>query len=85
MVAIALLTLLAIGLTLASGSVATDQAGTPAPTEVVTVGSGDTLWAIAADLADDGDVRAMINQIEELNSLESSMVVLGQRLVVPAG
>ena len=40
------------------------EAGTPAPTEVLTVGSGDTLWAIAADLAADGDVRAMINQIE---------------------
>lgn len=84
-VAIALLALLAVGFVLASGSVATDEPGTPVPTRVVTVGSGDTLWAIAADLAEDGDVRAMIHTIEKLNALESGMVVLGQQLVVPAG
>ena len=83
LVAIALLALLAIGLVLASGSMATDEPGTQEPTRVMTVGSGDTLWAIAADLADDGDVRAMIQRIEKLNALESGMVVLGQRLVVP--
>ena len=59
------------------------EAGTPEPTRVVTVGTGDTLWAIAADLADDGDVRAMMTQIERLNALESGMLSAGQRLVVP--
>ena len=47
------------------------------------VGSGDTLWDIAADLADDGDVRAMVDRIEQLNALDSGMVVAGQRLRVP--
>ena len=54
------------------------------PTRVVTVGTGDTLWAIAADLADDGDVQAMMTRIERLNALESGMLSAGQRLVVPA-
>ena len=82
-VVLALLAILAVGLVVASGSVATDEPGTPEPTRVVMVGSGDTLWDIAAGLADDGDVRAMIDRIEELNALDSGMVVAGQKLVVP--
>ena len=82
--AMGLVAVLAIGILLASGSVATDEPGTPEPTRVVLVGAGDTLWDIAADAADDGDVRAMIDRIEKLNALESGMVVAGQRLVVPA-
>ena len=68
----------------AAGSVATGEAGTPEPTKVITVGSGDTLWQIAADLADDGEVRAMMEKIERLNALDSGMLSAGQRLVVPA-
>ncbi len=82
---LSMLVVLALGLVWAAGSVATDEAGVPQPTTVVTVGTGDTLWGIASELADDGGTRAMINQIEELNALESGMLVAGQRLVVPAG
>ena len=82
--ALALIAVLAVGLVLASGSVATDEPGTPEPTRVVMVGTGETLWGIASDLADDGDVRAMIDRIEQLNALDSGMVSAGQRLLVPA-
>jgi hypothetical protein len=78
---LAVVAVLAIGLVLASGSVATDERE---PTQVVQVSPGDTLWAIASDLADDGGVRAMIDRSERLNALESGMLVAGQRLVVPA-
>jgi hypothetical protein len=81
--AVALLAILAVGFVVASGSVATGEAGTPEPTRVVMVGTGDTLWGIASDLADDGDVRAMIDRIEKLNALDTGMVVAGQELVVP--
>jgi LysM domain len=81
--ATALLAVLAVGVFLASGSVATDQPGTPEPTRVIRVDTGQTLWDIAADLADDGDVRAMVDHIEHLNALDSGMLVAGQRLVVP--
>jgi hypothetical protein len=80
---LALLVVLAVGLVVASGSVATDEPGTPEPTRVVMVVAGDTLWEIAADLADDGDVRAMIDRIERLNALDSGMVVAGQELLIP--
>ena len=69
----------------AAGSVATQEPGTPEPTRIVQVGSGDTLWGIAAELADDGDVRAMMEQIERLNALDTTVLQAGQRLVVPAG
>lgn len=81
--ALGLVAVLAVGFFLASGSVATDEPGTPEPTRVVLVGAGDTLWEIAADLADDGDVRSMIDRIEKLNALDSGMVSAGQQLVVP--
>jgi LysM repeat protein len=68
----------------AAGSVATQHPGTPEATRIVQVGSGDTLWAIAADLADDGEVRAMMEQIERLNALDTTVLQAGQRLVVPA-
>lgn len=74
---------LGAGLFIAAGSVATEKAGTPEPTRVVMVGTGDTLWGIAADLAEDGDVRAMMREIERLNALDSAVLGAGQRLVVP--
>lgn len=80
---LALTAVLAVGVLLASGSVATGEKGTPVPTRTVMVGSGDTLWAIAAEIADDGDVRGMIHEIEQLNALESGMVTAGQQLQVP--
>ena len=69
----------------AAGSVATQQPGSPEPTRIVQVGAGDTLWDIAADLADDGDVRAVMEEIKHLNALDSADLQAGQRLVVPAG
>lgn len=80
---LALIAVLAVGIVLAQGSVATGEKGEPAPTRIVMVGSGDTLWDIASRIADDGDVRGMVHQIEELNALDSGMVTAGQKLRVP--
>jgi Tfp pilus assembly protein FimV len=82
----ALLVAFAIGVFVtAAGSVATQRPGSPEPTRIVQVGTGDTLWDIAADLADDGDVRAVMEEIKHLNALDSGVLQAGQRLVVPAG
>jgi len=81
----ALLVAFAIGVfATAAGSVATQHPGTPAPTKIVQVDSGDTLWDLASGLAGDGDVRAMMEQIKQLNALDSAELQAGQRLVVPA-
>ncbi len=80
---VALAAVLVIGISLGSVSVASERPGTPEPTRVVMVGSGETLWGIAADIAADGDVRAMVDRIERLNALDSALVTAGQRLRVP--
>ena len=68
---------------LAGGAVGTDEAGTPPATEIVQVAPGDTLWGIASDVAADGEVRSMINEIERLNALDNAVLSAGQKLRVP--
>ena len=82
-VLVALLAVLAVGLVVASSSVATGEGGTAEPTRVVQVSPGDTLWDIAATVAVDGAVRAMVAEISKLNALDSGLVAAGQRLLVP--
>jgi len=79
----ALFLALAVAFMLAGGAVGTDEAGQPAPTEIVQVAPGDTLWGIASDIATDGDVRSMMTEIERLNALESAGLAAGQKLRVP--
>ena len=74
---------LTVAFMLAGGAVGTDEPGQPIPTEIVQVTPGDTLWGIASDIATDGDVRSMMQQIERLNALESAGLQAGQKLRVP--
>ncbi|WP_110206619.1 LysM peptidoglycan-binding domain-containing protein [Nocardioides daejeonensis] len=69
---------------LGAASVATDDAGSVTQTRVIMVDEGDTLWAIASDLADDGKVQQMIDAIKRLNALDSAALQVGQELHVPA-
>lgn len=82
----ALVAVLALSVLVMGGSVATSEKGTPAPTETIQVGQGDTLWAIASDVAaqtGQDDVREVMAQIQELNSMESGMLIAGQELRIP--
>jgi hypothetical protein len=74
----------ALGVWFAAGSVATKDGGVQ-QVEVVTVAPGETLWDIASDAAADagGSTGAMVDRIEDMNSLDSSMVYAGQKLRVP--
>ena len=74
---------LGVAIALAGGAVGTGSAGQPAPTEIVQVAPGDTLWGIASEVATDGDVRSMMNEIERLNALDSTGLAAGQKLRVP--
>lgn len=64
-------------------SAATGEAGTPVPTRTVVVQEGDTLWAIAGDIAGPGEVREVVHRIQELNALSGSGLSVGQQLAVP--
>ena len=80
-----LLLVLALGVLWGSGSVATEQPGVGEQTLVVQVEPGDTLYDLAARITTDGDVNAMVERIEDLNRLETSMLYAGQKLRVPVG
>jgi hypothetical protein len=60
----------------------TDSA--PVPTRYVTVAPGQTLWAIAGEVAPNADRRDTVAQIQELNALRSVNLQAGQTIAVPA-
>lgn len=50
----------------------------------VEVESGDTLWSIASQNADQGqDIREYVHQIKGINDLKNSNLQLGQKLLLP--
>lgn len=59
------------------------KATTPTMTTVV-VQSGQSLWDIATELDAQSDPRAVIYQLQQINGLETSEVLAGQELIVPA-
>src|SRR5215213_10182870 len=66
----------ALGVWFAAGSVATHEAGVE-QVDVVTVASD------AATATGDGSVGDMVERIQEMNSLDSSMLYAGQELRIP--
>ena len=70
---------------LAAASAATREDGGAPQVQLVTVGPGDTLWDIASDAAatSGDDVRDTMDAIQRLNTLDGSMVYVGQELRVP--
>lgn len=87
LVVVALMALLVLGVFAFAGpqSAATGTPGQPVPTRTVEVGPGQTLWGLAAQVAQPGKVREMVHQIEELNALTGPGVSVGQRIAVPVG
>lgn len=57
----------------------------PVAADSVVVRQGDTLWGIAAAVADPGeDVRDVLTRIAALNDLDGSHLAVGQELLLPA-
>ena len=50
----------------------------------MTVQPGQTLWQIALRVAPRDDPRDTVDRIRSLNDLDTTAVLPGQRLVVPA-
>jgi hypothetical protein len=73
-----------LAIMLGPSSTATDQVGTPQETATVKVLPGHTLWQIAAAANPDGDIRATVDEIVELNSLpNASALQMGSEIAVP--
>ena len=49
----------------------------------VTAAPGDTLWSLATRMADGGDVRALVDEIASVNSLETAELQAGQKVRIP--
>jgi len=49
----------------------------------VVVQPGDTLWSIAAGVSGDGDVREVVDRIQEVNGLSGTVLIPGQVLELP--
>ena len=81
------MTVLVLAAFLAAGgsSVATRDAGELPPIRTVEVQQGQTLWGIASEIAEPGEIRDMVYTIERLNSLPDATLTEGQVLAVPAG
>jgi hypothetical protein len=58
--------------------------GSGVPFQYVTVDSGESLWNIAEAIAPGADPRDVIEQLMELNRLESTEISAGQQLAIPA-
>jgi len=50
---------------------------------VVTVAAGETLWSLASQMADGGDVQSLVADIASANSLKGVDVTAGQKLRIP--
>ncbi len=87
--AVAALLVTAIFLLAAAAAQATSHAASPRAARQnivpVVVRPGQSLWSVAENADPDQDTRAVIQQIIELNALNSDVVVAGQQLWVPRG
>lgn len=83
LVVLTLSMVLAAGVGFAGGRA--DAAPVPGATAGVVVQSGDTLWALAHDVATPGeDVRDVVLEIQRLNGMATADLVAGQVIRLPA-
>lgn len=68
-----------------SGSVATGDVGVAVETRTHVVSEGETLWMLATQIADPGQIREVVYEIQKLNSLPGPSLVEGQELALPVG
>ncbi len=74
-----------LGLVAQLGGVMGTEPAAPAELAVVQVKSGETLQQVARRVAPDAPVAQVVEQIRDLNQLESAAVDTGQTLLAPVG
>jgi hypothetical protein len=83
LVVLSLAVLLASLLGFKAGAGTPDLVGAPTPFIELTVAPGDTLWSLATRMAGGADVRALVDEIESVNSLPGASVEAGQKIRIP--
>ena len=84
-VALPLIAALALGVLSGGAALASREHSAPQGMFAeVTVRAGQSLWAIAEDVAPNSDPRDVVDAIVRLNALDSAMVSPGQQLAIPA-
>jgi hypothetical protein len=84
MLASLLIIVMALTAAVGAGAWAGTEAGAPVETVSVMVAPGETLWSIASEFAGDRDIRAVIAEIRDLNSLSTGTIHAGQTLTIIA-
>lgn len=79
----ALVAAVVVMISLSGWATATLEPGAPAQVQMIEVQPGDTLYAIAGEIAQPGEVREMVHRIQQLNSLSGGGLAAGQQLAVP--
>jgi predicted Zn-dependent protease len=79
----ALIAAMVVMISLSGWATASHDSGTPQQVRTIEVQPGDTLYGIAGSIAKPGQVRDMVHQIEQLNSLPGAGLAVGQKLAVP--
>jgi LysM repeat protein len=79
---VAVVTLSAIGFVSGQAATANNQSSA-ADLQYVTIQSGQSLWALAAELAPSQDPRDWIADVVSLNALTSAEVQPGQQIALP--
>lgn len=82
-VLVALVAAVVVMLALSGWATATLEAGTPEQVRLVEVQPGDTLYGIAGEIAEPGEIREMVHRIQKLNALDGAALSAGQQLAVP--
>jgi LysM repeat protein len=73
-----------VAILMGPSSTATNESGAAQDTTTVRVLAGHTLWKIAAEANPDGDIRATVDDIIELNALpNASALQMGSEIAVP--
>ena len=76
---------LVVMMSLSGWATATRDGGTPQQVRIVEVQPGDTLYGIAGTIAKPGKIRETVHEIQQLNSLPSGGLSVGQKLSIPVG
>ena len=78
------LVIAALVLALNGGGANASREGSSVPMQYVTVDAGESLWQVAESIAPNADPRDVIDQLMQLNQLESADVFAGVELAIPA-